>query len=771
MNYCVKCGNKLNKNSKFCSKCGNQINANKIEKNTEIKKNKEEKKEKLLLSVGTLLIIVSSVIFAIANWNEMTSILKVLFLSIESLLFLSLSIFSKKLDYKMPYKFLWFLGISFIPIILYLVAKDKMLGEYLSFDGNGMYVYLAISSFICFILYFISDKFLKSNLFLYISYIFIYITVICLFGIFNLDKFEIMIPILNSFNLIICIFYSFIKNKNYNRTINIFISIVLLISSIVTCVYSTIKIDYILHSITYITIIASLLLLIFKSKRNILIYLYPFIINLILILSINSIFNKYINVILFMSILSIILFNFIINIKDNKLLKNISYILMLLFIMIILIIYNVSYITLCINSLILLFTCLFIIKLNDEKIQIYFSKTLLPTIIFLIIYTLCKNFLNIDISIIYLIISMILFTLFVIFNQKKKDPYSKGVFEIFSYTYLILSSLTILFNKPNVVAFILNEIIWLYYFVFNKAIKRNKALNIWLLIMLIMNFALLSIRYSVSFYYSLLFISLITLILDFIEIKINNKQTIYIYISIITSSLAVISNLDYLSLLGVSLTVLSYVFTYYLYNKKHRTVFPIKFFYTLIGFILINSIFNYFINLEILVNILVLASYLIILVSMFLLEVDSDRKVLSYSIVIAYPYLQLINSIDLLSKYSVSLKVLLTVILLLIYFEKVFKLKEKEKIIFELILLGLIHIITISDMLVFNIILSAFYIFYGFYKKRDSFTIFGTILLIITLFINIFSIANNIAVTYVLLTIGLIMLAYVFYIEAKKRKK
>ena len=40
MNYCVKCGNKLNKNSKFCSKCVNQINANKIEKNTEIKKNK-----------------------------------------------------------------------------------------------------------------------------------------------------------------------------------------------------------------------------------------------------------------------------------------------------------------------------------------------------------------------------------------------------------------------------------------------------------------------------------------------------------------------------------------------------------------------------------------------------------------------------------------------------------------------------------------------------------------------------------------------------------
>ena len=172
MNYCGRCGNKINENSKYCSKCGSAIKNNLDDKKRIV--NKEEKKEKLLLSIGTLLVIVASIVFAFANWNEMTSIFKLLFLSIESLLFLSFFIFSKKVEYKMPYKFLWFIGISFIPIIFNLIATDKLLGDYLSYDGNGIFVYLAISSFVCTLLYFISHRFLKSNLFLYISYLFFY---------------------------------------------------------------------------------------------------------------------------------------------------------------------------------------------------------------------------------------------------------------------------------------------------------------------------------------------------------------------------------------------------------------------------------------------------------------------------------------------------------------------------------------------------------------------------------------------------------------------
>ena len=150
MKYCVKCGNKLNENVNYCSKCGNSLINNK-EKPKE--KNKEDNKEKLLLIIGTILIIIASIAFAFANWNEMSSMFKVLFLSIECLLFLSLAIFSKRVGFKIPYKFLWFIGIAFIPIIFNLIGADKLLGDYLSYDGNGMYVYLAISTLICAIIY------------------------------------------------------------------------------------------------------------------------------------------------------------------------------------------------------------------------------------------------------------------------------------------------------------------------------------------------------------------------------------------------------------------------------------------------------------------------------------------------------------------------------------------------------------------------------------------------------------------------------------------
>ena len=765
MKYCIKCGQKLDEDSKFCSKCGFKI---KNEVKTEPTK-KELNKEKLLLCIGTLLIIVASIIFAFANWNEMTGILKVLFLLIESMLFLALSLFSKKLDYKMPYKFLWFIGISFLPIILHLIAIDKILGDYLSYDGNGIYVYLSMSFFLCAIVYFVSHVIFKSNFFLYISYSFTYLLIVSILCMFNLDKFEYMVAILNVINLVIFLIHLFIKNENYNKTLNRFISVIVMILSFMTCIYAKSQINYLFASVAYVSIIATIFLLIFKSKNNVLIYIYPYILNTIILFIITSLLGKYNNIILFLSLLSIIMINLIINLKDNKLLRNFSYISMLMFIIIILINYNVSYLTLGICSVIILATFIFIIKIDNEKMQSYISKTLLPFIIYLIIYSFVRKFTNIDSSFIDEIVSVICFTIYIIFKHKNKDKYTKDIFEAFSYTFLIIASFVILANKPTILSFILNEALWIYYFIFSKVSTKNKALSIWILIMLILNFLFLSIRYSIDFYYSLLFVSVITLILDFIEIKLKNTKEVYIYISLVTTTLAVITNFKNIAVFGVGLCILAYAFTYYLYVKKHKNNFVVKFIFTLVGFTLIDSIYNYFLSNYLIINILILITYLIIIISMFLLEVDDDRKVLSYSIVVAHPYLLILDNLPFLKEYSVSFIVFLVIALLLIYFERVFKLKEKDKTIVELILFALIHTITITSMLIFNFVLSAFYIFYGFYKKRESFTVFGTVLLIITLLINIFKIFNNISVTYILLVIGIIMLSYVFYMEAKKK--
>lgn len=769
MKYCIKCESKLKENNKFCSNCGHPTSLFFEEKKKEKLKKKEENKERLLLSIGAFLIILASIIFAFANWNEMTDILKVLFLSMESLIFLSFSIFSKRLNYKMPYKFLWFIGILFIPIIFEFIAYNQILGNYLSYKGSGIYVYLAICYFISFIVFLSSYRFLKSNIFIYISLGFLYYSLFSVLGIFKLNSFVIAMPILNMFNLITCILYLFIKNQKLKQIINRFLSVILIIFSIYTLIYTSLKISCIPHIITYISIIISLIILIFNSKRNILIYFYPFFINLIIISAIDALFIKYINITLFMSLLLIIMINFIINIKDNYIMKNTSYIFMILFSSFIILIYNVNYLTLSICGIILFIVSLFIIRLKDQKTQVIISKLLLPILLLVIINSLINLFLKVDLSIVYLVTSIICFSIFIVINKESKEKISKTIFEIFSYAFIIIASLIVLFNKPIILAFILVQITWIYYFVYNKVIKRNNAINIWLLVMLIINFVVLSIRYCVSYQYSLVFISLVSIILDFIELKIYNKKTIYIYISMICTMLSITSNLYSLSILGVSLVIIAYVFSYYLYNKKYNNYFIIKFLYTLSGFGLIYLIFNYFIDKVLLVNILVLIMYIILLVSMFLLQTDSDRKVFSYSLVIIYPYIKIIDNIKLLSDNSTSLIVLLAVTLVLIYFEKVFKLKEKEKIVFELILIGLIHLFTIFDVLLINFALSVFYILYGIFKKRDAFTIFGTILLILVFVANVYKIFNNISVTYVLLVLGLIMLVYVFYIEAKKK--
>ena len=767
MKYCTYCGNKIDEKSKFCPRCGkNLIHKKEV---TVVKEGvKEEKKEKLLLTIGTIFVIVASIIFALTNWNELTSIFRILFLAIESLLFLSLALFSKKVNFRTPYKFLWFIGISFVPLILHIIGLDGLLGDYLSYDGSGMYVFLAICFFIISFVYFISFKVIKSNVFLYITYFFTYNFFIVIPGIFKIDSFEYMIPIINGFNLLLCTLYLIVKNENYKKTFNIFISIVLLFTSLLTIIYSYDGYNFIYQLITYLTIIASMIILIFKSNKNIVIYLYPFIIFLVTAHANGALLNN-VNLLTFTTILCIILINFIINQKDNRVLKNMSFIFAILFIIVMLIANNLGNLGLCLISSLVLALLIFISTLKDEKVQVVISKLLMPIFILTIIFNLIRNFTYIDTAIIYIITSIILFTISIILKYKSKDTLIKNIFEIYSIIYLIFSSFIILFTEVNILAFVLNEAAWIYYFIFNRVINKNKGIYISLLVGLLINFFFLSIKYSISIYYALLFIGIITAILDFVELKLKNVA-IYIFFSIVAISLAIISDIE-VNLFGIGLCVLAYISSYLLLTKFHKIHFVIKFLYTLCGFILISNVYNYFLTDIQIISILTLITYLVILISMFLLRVDSDRKVLGYSFIILFPYLELIDSVYPLYVYDTALVTTLLILLILLYFEKVFKLSKKNREVFELVLLVIIHLATIEEMLIFNFILFTFYIFFGFYKKRDSFIVFGTIFLVLNLIFNIFKIANSMPATYVLLIIGVVMLGYVFYMEAKKKNK
>ena len=774
MKYCRRCGNELKQDSRFCNKCGTPTSIVLKEKEEIAKKKNEENKEKLLLFLGAFLIIAASVVFAIVNWKDMTNVFKILFLAMEGLVFLSLSMFSKKLKYELPHKFLWFIGIIFVPIILYLLPYYNMVGDYFSKE-SGLYVYLAISSSISIVAFILSNKFIKSNAFLYLAYLFVYELVADILCMIGFETFNYIVPVFNLLTLGMSLLYVNIKNDKYRETICRFLRVAVSVLSIVTCSYLDIykvNINDAILLITAVSIIISMMVLLFKSEKSIAIYFYPVCIYTVIMFLSFSVFTNYENVTLFLSVLGILFTYFIMAFKENKAFNIVAYIFMCLGLTQSLIAFSgMTNLTLCIISTIILFALLFTLKINDkDSVQNYITKLLIPVNIYLITYSLFNTMISLNDSIVFMAASVICFIIYIIFDRKD-DEYSNYVFSIASYILLGISGIIIIDTHPIIILFIINQLIWLTYFIYNTIIVNHKIPSIVLLVISILNFVVLGYNYNIDIYYSLLFASLITIILDITMLKQNKPNMPYIYISIAACAIATLVGEKDVLIIESCCNVLMYCITYYMLNKKHNCHFVIKFIYTLVGFLLINTLFTHYITHFGFASLLVLVVYLAILICMYLLRVDDDRKIFAYSLILALPYVNFVRSLNLNENYLMSLQVLFGVFIILIYFERVFKLKEQEKIIFELILLGLAHICTIHITFVLDLFLAAFYLFYGFYKKRDSFVIFGIVLLVISLLINISKIFNSLSITFALLIIGLGMLGCVFYIEAKKKKK
>ena len=102
---------------------------------------------------------------------------------------------------------------------------------------------------------------------------------------------------------------------------------------------------------------------------------------------------------------------------------------------------------------------------------------------------------------------------------------------------------------------------------------------------------------------------------------------------------------------------------YYIYNKREKMPFIFKYIFTLLGFILIYRLFDYFIDKDVIANLFTLIAYIIIIISMYLLEIDSDRKITCYIPVITIPYINLVNNVDVFS--NIKIELIATLIILL----------------------------------------------------------------------------------------------------------
>ena len=771
MNYCTNCGNKLKENSNFCTNCGkptkNELEKIKAKKQEE----KEKRKDKTILWLGTLLVIVASIIFAFTNWENMGSLFKIVFLIVESLIFFITSFVYKKLNNESSYKAMWFLGTIFIPIILNLVAEYELFGNYLSYSGSGIFVYLALSSFICAVMYYLSYKFIKSNVFLYLGHIFLYLVVVFTLYVFKLDivleNNNLILIILSFINLIIIALNIFIKN----RSINIFMSFIMLVLFFVTFIYFGISYydsTTIFLLFTYIFEIASLFILIKVSKKNFIIYLYPIFIYLLSTQAITQL-NLY-NLQVYILILVSILLYLILRSINNKAINIISFILLLIISYSSLINANANIILSC--SIILLGLYIFIIKCNIGRVESSISEILLPVNIYLIISSLFDLFVSVKPELILLISSIICFTIFNIFDEKNKKNNLNKVFEISAYILVLISSFIIILFESTLTSFMLNEFLWIYYFLYAFIKKKKKAESISMFSISIANLILCSISLDIKLYYVILTISTILTVIYILSNRIGFKnKNLLIYFSYSFMILLSLFNIKEYSMFAFMCNILLYVILYYIYNKREKIPFIFKYIFTLLGFILIYRLFDYFIDKEVIANLFTLITYIIIIISMYLLEIDSDRKITCYIPVITIPYINLVNNVDIFSDIKIELIAMLIILLTMIIFEKIRPFKDtKLDDIFEVIVLIIIYLSIAQETITFNYIVSALYLFYGIIKKTDIFVTLGIVLILLSALINLIQAFNTLATIFVILVIGISLIGYVLYKETKKNK-
>lgn len=753
--YCMKCGNKLKENSKYCAKCGNVTNLGKEEKSKKEKIRREESNQKLLLGLGVLLIIVSSIIFAFLSWDNFSDISKVLFIGFEALLFLIISVITKKLGTKNSYKALWFIGMMIVPVFFILTIYYELISSYF-LSGAGLYVYLSIMSFIMIILYYLSYRYTNSKIYLFINNGLINLLITFILLIFNLNY--LVLPIIILFNLIISLL-SIKFNNEYYKSFTLYIKILLIIMIpamiIYTCEYSSIYV--ILSNILYIINIYILLL----NKKTIYNYIAPFILQIILLVFINNVVSN-INIAIYFSVLSILLNLFISYLIKNKVYKDLTFVLSILSIFGI-IMHNINnYKVILVISILSIVASLFLYKIDENKSVKNILKLSVLAFIYIVIFSTIKMFKNIDTYYITLLSSIIYYVVYRASKVLNKEIISA---KILSYILLGITSL-ILSNDITIDFFC--EILWIYYLVMELKVDKIKLFTTLVLVILIIN----TLNVFNYFYYSLITITFILFILDYLadKKKYSAPYIIGLVTLILSSILMFASNYN---VIGYIANLILYIYAFYTLKDIKVSIFKVL--YIILGLSIVNKISVSLIEISVIAYIVSIISIIILLIIMYLSEIEEDKNIFLSTLYLIYPIQNLIECINLNADYIDLITLSLITIYLFIILEKVLKFKKESNNVLELIWLIFVSLCILNfDIIVdviYLIVLGLLSIIIGLIKKENAFIYYGVILLIFITIIELFKVSSSILVVISLLIVGIILVIYALIKEIKKNTK
>ncbi|TYS41919.1 DUF2157 domain-containing protein [Bacillus infantis] len=130
-----------------------------------------ERNISMTLNLGVVLLLVGGLFVATSNWDEMSDWMKSGSIALVSLLFFGISLAAGKLlaIHKTAFAFN-VLGSLFLPIFLLSVSWFGLMGEYLSFYGEGSYFYAAAGALILAPFYGFLARQMGSRLFVWFAF-------------------------------------------------------------------------------------------------------------------------------------------------------------------------------------------------------------------------------------------------------------------------------------------------------------------------------------------------------------------------------------------------------------------------------------------------------------------------------------------------------------------------------------------------------------------------------------------------------------------------
>lgn len=570
--------------------------------------NNENRRISNLIKLGVFMILLSAFIFSTTNWSSMNGILKFLFLIVLGIIFYVLSIFTnKKLNLKISSLVYWFLSIIFFYFSYVSLGYFKLLGNWYSFFGDGAKLFISNVFLILGILLIISHKKINKDLFLFLAWNTMYLSLLVLLSFFKINLIYGLI-IIN----VIAISFNFINIKDqYLQTLksnNKFLEYILIliflflsinsykIESIVFSIISLISLfiinykvdkdltffDFIIPFITFILIIKNVLLFNFDIEFNFLLFV---ILNSIVVIICKLLFNKntnlmnsiYINNFIYGVISGIVLLItnriyflvvatilLIINIhnslaKTNEIEKHIEpYKVMLFLISIYAYITFKTWINIEILLIVSLFVSLFLSYISKDKTNQ--SLYYIIAIVTMVTMTILMD--NGDFSLkLSLILSLISGSvLLAVINKKNAFNY-----QIFNYIFYIFLIITTLNSFNSIVIYSIVSIFLILLLSLIKIDDNKTSLKISLVALIIPLYNL--VRYGIDIENYKIIISLYLILLAFIFdkiIQVNNKVAKVSILYIIA-----IVELFYEPLLSIIIMgILLILGIIYFYNKK-----------------------------------------------------------------------------------------------------------------------------------------------------------------------------------------------------------